>query len=143
MTETTMLEQELMQLEIRFWEAMQRRDTKTAAELTANGSVVVGASGTMALGPESLARMLETVEYELRAYQIDPATVTVQRLSDDTAVIAYGVHEDLVVDGEDVDLDAFDSTVWQRRNGHWTSVLHTESIAGDPFGRDRLASSLA
>jgi len=27
------------------------------------------------------------------------------------------------------------SSVWVRRDGTWTCALHTESVAGDPFGR--------
>src|SRR5262245_12714342 len=100
MTESTKFEQELMQLEISFWEAIQRRDTKTVADLTADTSVVVGASGAMALGPQSLARMLETAEWDIKAYEIDPSTARVQRLSVDTALIAYHVHEELSVKGE-------------------------------------------
>ena len=45
------------------------------------------------------------------------------------------------VDGKDVDLEAFDASVWRREQGQWTCVLHTESIAGDPFGRDRAPMS--
>ena len=143
MSKPTALEQELIDLETCFWDAMQRRDTKMVAELTAGGSVVVGASGAMALGPGSLAQMLESAEWDILRYEMDPTTATVQRLSDDTALIAYRVHEDLRVDDEPVALDAFDLSVWQRRNGRWECVLHTESIAGDPFGRDRVSGTAA
>jgi hypothetical protein len=34
-----------------------------------------------------------------------------------------------------------DSSTWVRRNGCWLCALHTEAIAGDPFGRDRQRSS--
>ena len=47
------------------------------------------------------------------------------------------VHEDLTVEGEPVSLDAADASVWVRREGHWRCAMHTESITGDPFGRDR------
>jgi hypothetical protein len=64
--------------------------------------------------------------------------VHVNRICDDTYAISYGVHEDLEVDGKPVKLDAFDSSVWQKTDNGWTCVLHTESIKGDAFGRDRL-----
>ena len=44
-----------------------------------------------------------------------------------------------MVDGKPVKLDAFDASVWKRTDTGWTNVLHTESIAGDGFGRDRVA----
>lgn len=58
-------------------------------------------------------------------------------LEDDVALVAYKVHEDLTVDGKKVSMDAADSSVWVRRNDQWRCALHTESLAGDPYGRDR------
>lgn len=59
----------------------------------------------------------------------------VHRLSDDVAAVAYKVREDLEVDGEALTLEAFDTSIWTRRDGEWTCTIHTESLAGDPFGR--------
>lgn len=59
----------------------------------------------------------------------------------DTAVLAYEVHGELTVDGALVTIDAADSSVWVRRGGRWLCALHTESIAGDPFGRDRAVAA--
>jgi hypothetical protein len=62
----------------------------------------------------------------------------VNRICDDTVAIAYPVHEDLEVDGKPVQLDAFDTSVWKESGNGWTCVLHTESIKGDAYGRDRM-----
>ena len=62
-------------------------------------------------------------------------------ISDDVAVMAYKVREELLVKGETVKLEAADASTWARRNGRWVCVLHTESLAGDPFGRDRRGAS--
>src|SRR6266540_6516732 len=40
-----------------------------------------------------------------------------------------------------VELDAADASTWVRRNGKWLCALHTESLKGDPFGRDRLSGN--
>ena len=58
-------------------------------------------------------------------------------IGDDVAVLAYKVTEDLTVDGKAVHLEAADASTWARRDGRWVCVLHTESLAGDPMGRDR------
>jgi hypothetical protein len=50
------------------------------------------------------------------------------------------VHERLIVNGEPVTIDAADASTWVRREGQWRCALHTESIAGDPFGRDRTSN---
>jgi hypothetical protein len=61
----------------------------------------------------------------------------VRLLGDDTAIVAYTVHEELTVDGKPVSIDAADTSTWVRRDGRWLCALHSESLAGDPFGRDR------
>jgi hypothetical protein len=64
--------------------------------------------------------------------------VHISHLGDDLVAMTYGVHEDLEVDGKPVKLDAFDSSVWKQTENGWTCVLHTESIKGDAYGRDRM-----
>jgi len=47
----------------------------------------------------------------------------------------------VIVDGETLPVVANDSSVWVRRDGQWRCALHTESLAGDPFGRDKTVSA--
>jgi hypothetical protein len=80
--------------------------------------------------------MMQSPRYTLHAFEIkDDAKV--RMLGDDVAIVAYKVHEELTVEGKLVALDASDASTWVRRNGNWVCALHTESVAGDPFGRDR------
>ena len=72
--------------------------------------------------------------------RVELGTPIVRMLTDDVAVIAYKVHEDLTADGEPVKLDAADTSIWVRRAGRWVCAVHTESIAGDPFGRERASA---
>jgi hypothetical protein len=127
------IERELVRLEERYWNAIKEKDSSTAASLSSDPCVVVGAQGVGELDKTTLAKMMQGANYELKAFSLDD--VHVRRVADDVAVVAYKVREDLVVEGQDVNLEAFDSSVWVRRNGQWICVVHTESIAGDPFGR--------
>ena len=56
-------------------------------------------------------------------------------VSEDSAIVAYKVKESLIVEGRPLTLEAADSSTWVRTNGRWLCALHTEAIAGDPFGR--------
>lgn len=60
-----------------------------------------------------------------------------QQLSEDVAIIGYNVHEVVRYEGEELTLDAADASTWVKKNGNWVCALHTESLHGDPFGRDR------
>ena len=130
-------EQDLLALERSYWDAIKDRDGGTAGRLTAADSTIVGASGVSGVDPREMGKLLESATYRIKDYRIDPRTTRITNLCDDAIAISYGVHEDVEVDGKPVKLDAFDASVWRKTDTGWTCVLHTESIAGDPFGRDR------
>ena len=130
--------EELMELERQYWEAIKNRDGKTAAALSDDPCVVTGAQGFGSFTPKQLGAMMNDGRYELRSYRIEK-NPEVQLIGDDVAVVAYRVHEDLIVEGKPVSVEATDSSTWVRRDGQWRCALHTEAILGDPFGRDRNA----
>lgn len=136
---STITDQEVLTLERDYWDALKDRDARTAGRLTADDSMIVGASGVSSVDPRQMKQLLEGATYRIKDYRIDPKTTRITRLDDDAVAIMYGVHEDLEVDGKPVKLDAFDASVWKKSDTGWTCVLHTESIAGDAFGRDRVA----
>ena len=140
MTPRNISDQELVALERSYWDALRERDIRTIGRLTAENSTVAGASGVAGLDPRSMAKLMESATWRIRDFRIDPQSVRINRLCDDTVAIAYGVHEDLEVDGKPVKLDAFDTSVWKKTENGWTCVLHTESIKGDAYGRDRMVS---
>jgi uncharacterized protein (TIGR02246 family) len=133
---TKTIETELLELEKRYWQAMKDNDVDAALRLTDDPCIVTGAQGVGLINRQAFRAMLEHAPYTLHRFQLkDDAQV--RFLRDDVAIVAYQVHEELIVDGKPVTLDAADSSVWVRREGRWVCALHTESIAGDSFGRDR------
>jgi len=129
----TTTKQELLALEKQYWNAIREKDSATASSLSDDPCVVVGAQGVGEMGKSQLAKMLQGATYELNAFSLDD--VHMRQISDDVVAMAYKVKEDLVVDGQQIKLEAFDSSVWVRRDQKWVCVVHTESLAGDPFGR--------
>lgn len=129
------VEQELKNLENKFWTAMVNRDVETMIDLTDETCILTGAEGVSKIRREDLRAMSKQANYTISSFDIRDWNVTV--LNDDTAVVAYKVNEQLTVDGEPVSLTAADSSTWIRKNGKWVCCLHTESFAGDSFGRDK------
>ena len=132
---------ELLELERRFWNAMRDKDGEAASEMTDDNCIIVGAQGVSAIDPTTMARLTKEGDCELERYIFDESTAQVQFLNDDVALVAYKVKEKLTVDGKSLQLEANDSSVWVRRNGDWYCAMHTESVAGDPFGRDKVPSA--
>lgn len=129
------IDQELLDREKRYWDAIQDKDTETAMELSDDSCIVVGAQGVGALDRDKLGQMLKEASYELTSYTFDDKQFQVQQVADNVAIVAYNVREDLVVDGKALSLEAYDASVWVLRDGQWRCALHTESLKGDPFGR--------
>ena len=133
------LKDELMALENKFWQAMQDKDVKTALSMTLDPCIVAGPAGASTVDKQKFEQMMQGAEWTLHEFDIrDPQ---VRQLSDDVAVIAYKVRERLTVDDKPVELEAADASTWVKKGGRWLCALHTESLKGDPYGRDRRPSA--
>ena len=130
------IEKQILDLEKKYWQALKDNDIATCLSLTDDSCIVAGPQGFATINREAFRKMAEQATYKLNSFNIEP-NAAVMMLTDDVAIVAYKVHEDLTVDGKPVVLDAADCSTWIRRNGTWKCALHTESLTGDPFGRDR------
>jgi hypothetical protein len=108
--------------------------------MTDDPCIVTGAQGVAEIDHKTFENMMRTAPWTLDAFKLSD-DMQVRMLGKDVAVVAYKVHEELTVEGKPVTLDAADSSTWVRRDGHWLCVAHTESLFGDPYGRDRRLAS--
>ena len=129
------IKNEILDLEKRFWTSMKDKDVSAALQLTADPCIVTGAQGVSTIDKGTFTKMMSTAKWDLRDFSIDD--VQVQQLGEDVAIIGYKVHEDITVEGSRLTLEAADTSTWVRQNGSWLCAMHTESLIGDPFGRDR------
>lgn len=133
--ETKIVEKDLLDLENRYWRAIKEKDVDAALRLTEFPCLVAGSKGIGLIDQESFTKMMKDAKYTLHDFRVKSAEL--RPLNDHVVSLAYEVHEDLTVDGKKVSLDAVDSSVWVRRDGRWLCAMHTETVKGDPFGRDR------
>jgi hypothetical protein len=132
---TQTVEAELIGLENRYWQAVKDKDIEAAKRLTDFPCVIAGSRGVNSVDEKMFGQIMKSAAYTLHRFEI--RNEQVRMLRDDVAVVAYQVREELTVDGKPVTLDASDSSVWVRRNDRWACAAHTESVTGDPYGRDR------
>jgi len=138
MATQTKLADELLELEKQYWMALKNQDFEAAMKLTHDPCIVTGAQGIGSIDRKTYQQMMQNPTWKVEQFALTEPKV--QMITDDVAVLAYKVHEELTVDGKPLSLDAADASTWVRRNGSWQCALHTESILGDPFGRDRKPS---
>jgi ketosteroid isomerase-like protein len=128
-------EAEILSLEKRFWDAIQAKDAEAASAMMADACIVAGAQGVAKIDKATFVRMTRDGKWTLHEYELrDVAMVSP---GPDVAVIGYKVGERITMDGKEMTLEAADTSAWCRQDGKWLCVLHTESVLGDPFGRDR------
>ncbi|MBO9581243.1 MAG: nuclear transport factor 2 family protein [Sphingobium sp.] len=127
--------QEIIDLENRFWKTMIDKDVETATAMMADKSIVTGAQGAATIDNQAFGKMMREGKWTLESYTF--SDVQVEFPAPDVAVIGYKVSERLILDGEPLTMDAADASTWIKRDGQWQCALHTESVLGDPFGRDR------
>ena len=128
---------EIMELEHRFWDAMKAKDAETAAAMTDDGCIIVGAQGVSAIDAKTMGTLTTDGKWKLDEFAFDTEKAQVRMVAEGIAIVAYNVKERVEVDGKTLSVDANDASVWVRRDGEWRCALHTESLAGDPFGRDK------
>ena len=128
-------EKQIIKLEKQYWQALKDGDVEAALELTDDPAIVTGSQGVGSIDHETYRSMMENATWTID--EVELGDIQVRMLGDDVAITAYTVKEELTVEGEPVTLEAADTSTWVRRNGQWVCALHTESVLGDPFGRDR------
>lgn len=134
-------DKELIDLESAFFQTMKDKDVARALELTDDPIIVTGGQGLSRISRERFANLMTGATWVLTDFEI--TGVATRKLTDDVAIIAYRVWEKLTVDGEEIEMDAADTSVWVRKDGKWVCAMHTESVHGDPYGRDRVAKPVA
>ena len=116
----------IVKLEKTFWQSMVDKDADKAMKMIADECLITGPMGTMRSDPEDYKRMTETGEWELDDFEFSDVQVIFP--AEDTAIIAYKVHQTGKMKNGPMDLTCADSTTWVRDGDEWKCALHTETI---------------
>ena len=139
--ETT--DKELLALEHQYWQAIKDGDAALSARLSDDPCVVTGSQGVGRIDRATLEGMFASAAWKLTGFEI--TSPIVELLTDDVAVVAYRAHEDLLVDGQPLALDARRT---RRRGSGGTGngsapftlrpspVIHSDETADDSLCHD-------
>ena len=118
--------QTIVDLETRFWKALVEKDTAKAAALIADECLITGPSGAMRITPNKYTQMMQDGQWTLDTFEFSELKVIFP--TEDTAVVAYKVHQRGELKGEPMDMQCADSTAWVKDGRAWKCALHTETI---------------
>jgi hypothetical protein len=120
----------ILNLETRFWQSMVDKDPDSAMTMIADQCLITGPMRTMQITPKKYGEMTREGQWRLDRFEF--TDVSVVQPSEDTAVIAYQVHQTGTMKDQRMDLQCADSSTWVREGKAWKCVLHTETVMGQP-----------
>ena len=99
-------------LETEFWQSMVDKDADKAMKMIADECLITGPMGTVRSDPADYKRMTEQGDWDLDKFEFSDVEVIFP--VEDTAIIAYQVHQTGTMKGQKMDLNCADSTTWIR-----------------------------
>ncbi|MGE0615984.1 MAG: nuclear transport factor 2 family protein [Bacteriovoracia bacterium] len=120
------LKQELIDLEKKYWQAMQDHDLNTALDLTDFPCLIAGPQGARAVDEAEFCNLFEMHQEGLKSFEFG-ADTQVRLLSENAAIVTYQVDTHMEIDGEETRFRAADASTWVKRNGKWACALHAEA----------------
>jgi len=117
---------EIVALEKSYWDAIKKKDGRRTAQLSGRTSLVTGAQGVMSIAKAKMGKMTEDGNWTLESYAFDDIEVSTP--APDVAIIAYTVHQKVIMNGKSQDLRAADSSTWIRGADGWECHAHSEAL---------------
>ncbi len=119
------MEDDILQLEKKYWAAMESRDYETVKSLTRFPCIIAGEHGVQSVGEAEFKNMFDSGEG--RALKVLAISNVVTQVLNDTALMAYHIQLSYAVDGQESSGNCACASTWLRENGRWVCSLHTES----------------
>lgn len=118
---------EIMDLERRFWQSMVDMDIDTAVSLLDEQSTSAGARGIRYFDPAGYGEMARSGNARLTSFEFFDERVVFP--IPDVAIASYGARQSFTMDGRSHGMVVYDTTTWVRKSGKWLASAHTETPA--------------
>ena len=119
------MDNQILELEKKYWNAMEKRDYNTVKSLTRFPCIIAGQNGVRSVDEASFKKMFDSSEgKQLKVVGISGEEV---QLMNDSAVIAYLIELEYRADGKQSSDKCACASAWVKENNKWVCSLHTES----------------
>ena len=118
-------QQDIMELERRFWQAMVDRDIDVATSLLDRHSVSVSGGGIHHFDPSEYKAMALAGDGRITSFSFSDERVIFP--SPDVAIASYRAEQSFTMKGKRHDMVVYDTTTWVRKDGKWLASGHTET----------------
>ena len=120
------MENQILDLEKKYWKAMETRDFNTVKTLTHFPCIVAGKDGVRSVDEPSFKKMFDSGEgRQLKVLNISDAESEI--IGEDNAIIGYLIELEYGVDGQKSSGKCACTSTWVKENNNWICAMHTES----------------
>jgi len=120
------MENQILELEKKYWKAMETRDFNTVKTLTHFPCIVAGKDGVRSVDEPSFKKMFDSGEgRQLKVLNISDAESEI--IGEDNAIIGYLIELEYGVDGQKSSGKCACTSTWVKENNNWICAMHTES----------------
>ena len=116
---------EIMELERKFWQSMVDMDIDTAVSLLDEQSTSAGARGIRYFDPAGYKEMARSGDARITAFEFFDERVVFP--IPDVAIASYKARQSFTMDGKSHEMVVYDTTTWVRKGGKWVASAHTET----------------
>lgn len=129
--------QAVIDLETKFWQSMVEEDTAAALALLDEPAVMVSPMGTLKFDHAAYRRMAEQGSMVIKSFELRDMQAVFP--TEQTAILTYKVRQTLSPrgQGERIEQEMADSSVWTRKGGRWLCAMHTETPVTPHDGQPR------
>ncbi|SMD08735.1 nuclear transport factor 2 family protein [Pedobacter nyackensis] len=120
------MENQILELEKKYWKAMETRDFNTVKSLTHFPCIVAGKDGVRSVDESTFKKMFDSGEgSRLKVLNISDAQSEI--MSEDSAVVAYLIELEYGAENKKSSGKCACTSTWIMENGNWVCAMHTES----------------
>jgi hypothetical protein len=120
---------EIMELERRFWQSMVNMDVDAAVALLDEQSTSVGMHGIHHFSPAEYREMALAGTARITAFEFFDEKVVFP--APGVAIASYKARQAFTMDGKHHEMVVYDTTTWVDKDGKWVACVHTETAEQD------------
>jgi hypothetical protein len=120
------METEILELEKKYWQAMEDHDYNTVKKLTQFPCIIAGKTGVESVDEATFKKMFDSVDGD-KIKVLNISDVETQPVGENSAVIAYLIELAVQEEGQKSPMKCACTSTWVKEKDNWMCVLHTET----------------
>jgi ketosteroid isomerase-like protein len=120
------METQILELEKKYWQAMEDHDFDTVKKLTRFPCIVAGKNGVQSVDEAAFKNMFDSGS-NAKIKVLNISNVQSQSVSKKSAVIAYQIEIGTAYDVQGPSMKCACTSTWTKDDEEWVCALHTET----------------